>query len=138
VPFLDHKLVEYTARMPERMKLRRGFNTKYVLRRAMKGVLPEAILTRGKMGFPVPVGKWFRGEFRHVLDDYVTGERASARGVFRPEFVRTLVARHLAGEDHTERLWALVNFEMWQRRFFDGEAVSCEPREELEVAAALK
>ena len=68
VPFLDHKLVEYTARMPERMKLRRGRTTKYVLRRAMKGVLPEAILKRGKMGFPVPVGKWFRGEYRHMLD----------------------------------------------------------------------
>jgi asparagine synthase (glutamine-hydrolysing) len=137
VPFLDHRLVEYTARMPERMKLRRGFNTKYVLRRAMKGVLPEAILTRGKMGFPVPVGKWFRGEFRHVLEEYVTGERAASRGVFEPGFVRALVARHLAGEDHSERLWALVNFEMWLRRFFDGEA-SYEPREELEVAAAVK
>jgi asparagine synthase (glutamine-hydrolysing) len=137
VPFLDHRLVEYTARMPERMKLRRGFNTKYVLRRAMKGVLPEAILTRGKMGFPVPVGKWFRGEFRHVLEEYVTGGRAASRGVFEPGFVRALVARHLAGEDHSERLWALVNFEMWLRRFFDGEA-SCEPREELEVAAAVK
>ncbi|HEV7891013.1 MAG TPA: asparagine synthase (glutamine-hydrolyzing) [Pyrinomonadaceae bacterium] len=137
VPFLDHKLVEYTARMPERMKLRRGLNTKYVLRRAMKGVLPEAIITRGKMGFPVPVGKWFRGEFRHVLDEYVTGERAAARGVFEPRFVRALVARHLAGEDHTERLWSLVNFEMWQRRFIDGETPGG-PREELEVAASVK
>ena len=56
-----------------------------------------------------------------MLDEYVTGERAAARGIFDPGFVRGLVARHLAGEDHTERLWALVNFEMWQRRFFDGE-----------------
>ena len=121
VPFLDHKLVEYTARLPRRMKLRGARETKHVLRRAMKGVLPEAILTRGKMGFPVPVGKWFRGEYRHLLDEYVLSERAAARGVFDPEFVRGLVARHLAGEEHTERLWALVNFEMWQRRFFDGE-----------------
>ena len=67
----------------------------------------------------------------------MTGGRAAARGVFEPRFVRALVARHLAGEDHTERLWALVNFEMWQRRFVDGEALS-EPREELEVAGALK
>jgi asparagine synthase (glutamine-hydrolysing) len=121
VPFLDHKLVEYTARLPRRMKLRGARQTKYVLRRAMKGVLPESILTRGKMGFPVPVGKWFRGEYRHLLDEYVLSERAAARGVFEPGFVRRLVARHLAGEEHTERLWALVNFEMWQRRFFDGE-----------------
>jgi asparagine synthase (glutamine-hydrolysing) len=113
------------------MKLRGARQTKYVLRRAMKGVLPEAILTRGKMGFPVPVGAWFRGEYRHLLDEYVTGERAAARGVFDPAFVRQLVSRHLAGENHTERLWALVNFEMWQRRFFDGE----EPKQARGVAA---
>lgn len=121
VPFLDHRLVEYTARMPERMKLR-GWTTKYVLRRAMEGVLPKQILTRPKMGFPVPVGAWFRGRYRHVVDEYVLGERAASRGVFERDFVRGMVARHQSGaEDHTERIWALVNFEMWQRRFFDGE-----------------
>lgn len=121
VPFLDHRLVEYTARMPERMKLR-GWTTKYVLRRAMEGVLPRQILTRPKMGFPVPVGAWFRGRYRHVVDEYVLGSRAASRGVFDPEYVRGMVERHQSGaEDHTERLWALVNFEMWQRRFFDGE-----------------
>src|SRR6202035_1514023 len=65
VPFLDHKLVEFTSRLPERLKLR-GWTTKYVLRKAMKGVLPEAILSRPKMGFPVPIGKWFRGPYRSI------------------------------------------------------------------------
>ena len=140
VPFLDHRLVEYAARMPERMKLRRGLQTKYVLRRAMAGVLPEQILSRSKMGFPVPVGKWFRGEYRHLLDEYVTGERAAARGIFDPEFVRGLVARHLAGEQHSERLWALVNFEMWMRRFVDGEEPAGEPRRQdfAETVAAVR
>jgi asparagine synthase (glutamine-hydrolysing) len=135
VPFLDHKLVEYTARMPERMKLR-GWKTKYVLRRAMEKVLPPQILTRPKMGFPVPVGAWFRGRFRHVVDEYVLGERAASRRVFEPAFVRGLVELHRSGaEDHTERLWALVNFEMWQRRFFDGEETTpaCEVLEEAAV-----
>jgi asparagine synthase (glutamine-hydrolysing) len=118
VPFLDHKLVEFTARMPDTMKLR-GATTKYVLRESMKGVLPEAILRRSKMGFPVPIGAWFRGQFKSVVDEYVLGERALARGIFAPEFVRNLVSLHQAGEDHSERLWALVNFEMWLRRFFD-------------------
>ncbi len=132
VPFLDHKLVEYTARMPERMKLR-GLTTKYVLRRAMKDVLPPEILSRGKMGFPVPVGAWFRGAYRNVVDEYVLGERATARGIFDRDYVRRLVARHDAGEDHAERLWALVNFEMWLRRFVDGEDVAApkEAREEV-------
>ncbi|HUS09701.1 MAG TPA: asparagine synthase (glutamine-hydrolyzing) [Pyrinomonadaceae bacterium] len=121
VPFLDHKLVEFTARLPQRLKLKKGWTTKYVLRQAMKDVLPAPILARKKMGFPVPVGKWFRGEFSHVIDEYVLSERAAARGIFNHEFVRSLVARHRRGENHSERLWALVNFEMWQRQFFDRE-----------------
>ena len=127
VPFLDHKLVEFTARMPDTMKLRGG-TTKYVLRESMKGVLPERILSRPKMGFPVPIGTWFRGPFKSIVDEYVTSERALSRGIFAPEFVRQIVSLHQAGEDHSERLWALVNFEMWQRRFFDSESKpSAEP-----------
>jgi asparagine synthase (glutamine-hydrolysing) len=122
VPFLDHKLVELTARLPERMKLR-GMTTKHILREAMKGVLPEPILTRSKMGFPVPLGAWFRGPFRPLVDEYVLGERALSRGLFDPDFVRGLVARHQTGaENHAERLWMLLNFEMWQRQFINGEA----------------
>ena len=113
VPFLDHTLVEFTARLPERMKLRR-LTTKYILRRSMKGVLPEPILTRRKMGFPVPVGAWFRGAYRSVIDDYALSARSLERGVFDPAFVRNLVAEHQSGaRDHSQRLWSLVNFEMW-------------------------
>ncbi|MCI0487081.1 MAG: asparagine synthase (glutamine-hydrolyzing) [Blastocatellia bacterium] len=130
VPFLDHELVEFAAALPVKMKLR-GLTTKYILRRAMKGRLPEEILTRRKMGFPVPVGAWLRGPFRFMLDEYVLSPRASERGIFDAAYVRELVARHQAGENHTERLWALVNFEIWQRRFFDREpaisAISYQP-----------
>jgi len=121
VPFLDHKLVEFTCRLPERLKLR-GSTTKYILREAMKGVLPEPILSRPKMGFPVPIGAWFRRGYASIIDEYVLSERALSRGLFAPEFVRSLVHRHQnGGENHSERLWALVNFEIWQRQFFDDE-----------------
>jgi asparagine synthase (glutamine-hydrolysing) len=121
VPFLDHKLVEFSTALPDRLKLR-GWTTKYVLREAMKGLLPDAILRRGKMGFPVPLGRWFRHAFRPLLDEFVVGERAVARGLFQPDFLRQLVQEHAAGTaNHTERLWTLVNFEMWQRLFLDRE-----------------
>src|SRR5687768_4389436 len=124
VPFLDHKLVEFTASLPERLKLR-GWTTKYVLRQSMKGVLPAAILDRPKMGFPVPVGKWFRGAYSSVLDEYVLGSRARERGIFNAEFTRALIEQHQRGEaNHSERLWSLVNLEMWFRRFIDGETTS--------------
>lgn len=121
VPFLDHRLAGFAARLPRRMKLR-GSTTKWILREAMKGILPGEILERPKMGFPVPVGNWFRGAYKHIVDEYVLSERTLARGVFDGSAVRSLVARHNAGENHDERLWALVNFEIWQRQFFDGEA----------------
>jgi asparagine synthase (glutamine-hydrolysing) len=121
VPFLDNHMIEFATAMPVQMKLR-GWTTKYVLREAMKSILPKEILTRKKMGFPVPVGAWFRGRFRPILDEYVLGARARQRGIFNEQYVRELVARHEAGENHAERLWMLVNFEIWQRRFFDGEA----------------
>ena len=88
----------------------------------MKGILPPEILDRPKMGFPVPVGNWFRGEFKHVVDEYVLSGRATERGILDAAFVRKLVDEHNAGENHDERIWSLVNFEIWQRRFIDGEA----------------
>jgi asparagine synthase (glutamine-hydrolysing) len=136
VPFLDHRLVEYTAKLPQRMKIR-GSETKWILREAMKGILPEEILTRSKMGFPVPIGNWFRNEFRGIVDEYVLSERSLSRGIFNQDYVREIVARHNSGENHDERLWFLVNFEIWQRRFIDGEAFENKEAEIREELAAI-
>jgi len=130
VPFLDHPLVEFASGLPERLKLR-GLTTKWVLRESMKDVLPPEILSRKKMGFPVPIGAWFRGAYRTVVDEYVLGPRAMQRGLFDPNAVRSLVEAHARGENHSERLWSLVNLEMWQRIFLDGE-----PRESMRITAA--
>jgi asparagine synthase (glutamine-hydrolysing) len=120
VPFLDHKLVEFSASLPDSLKVR-GIATKRVLREAMKGVLPESILTRPKMGFPVPLERWLRTDFRPMLEEHLLGDRARSRGLFRPECVSRLIQEHVAGANHTERLWALLNLEIWQRIFMDGE-----------------
>ena len=137
VPFLDPALVEFTARLPERLKLR-GYTTKYILRRSMEGLLPESILKRRKMGFPVPLGAWFRGRFRSVIDDYVLSERTMERGVFDRTFVKNLVAEHETGNrDHSERLWSLVNLEIWLRQFIDGEDLTVETSSVAGAAAAV-
>jgi len=120
VPFLDHKLVEFTARMPQKMKIR-GRQTKWILREAMRGILPDEILERPKMGFPVPMGKWLRNEFRHLTQEYVLSERTLARGIFDADFVRRLVTEHDAGKDHAAGIFRLLNLEMWHRQFIDGE-----------------
>ena len=98
----------------------------------MTNVLPPEILTRRKMGFPVPVGAWLRGPYRHVLDEMVLGPRALSRGLFDEAALRRIVASHTSGEaNHSERLWSLINLEMWQRMQFDGE-----PVEDLRAAVA--
>ncbi|MBV8404511.1 MAG: asparagine synthase (glutamine-hydrolyzing), partial [Gammaproteobacteria bacterium] len=120
VPFLDHPLTEWVATLPQAMKLR-GTTTKWILRQAMQGRLPAPILTRRKMGFPVPVGAWLRGAWRPLLGEYVTGGRARERGLFDAGTVERIVAEHLQGINHAERLWALLTFEIWARVFLDGE-----------------
>jgi len=137
VPFLDHKLVEFAASLPTRQKLR-GLTTKYVLRRAMKHRLPREILSRRKMGFPVPVGSWLRGRFARLVDEYVLSPRARRRRIFDAGFTRELVVRHRLGENHTERLWMLINFEIWQRQFIDGERLDSKmPDEQQSVRVAV-
>ena len=123
VPFLDHPLVEFASTLPERLKLR-GWTTKYVLRQAMRDMLPPEILSRKKMGFPVPVGPWLRGAWRPLVDEFVLSERTAQRGIFAPAALQELAAAHGAGANNGQRLWSLINFEIWQRIFFDGEPAS--------------
>ncbi|HJT21054.1 MAG TPA: asparagine synthase-related protein, partial [Nitrospira sp.] len=137
VPYLDHRLVEQAMTIPGTQRMRR-WETKVVLRRALRDLVPQPILTRSKMGFPVPFGSWVRGPFRRMLDDYVLGPRALDRKLFRSEALRRLVDEHTAGiRLHTDRLWLLVNLELWHRIAIDGEGPQPleEPIEATEVSA---
>ncbi len=121
VPFLDHPFVEHVAAMPGRFKLR-GWQTKVVLRKALQPLVPRAILTRPKMGFPVPLGRWLRGPHWSVVQEFVLGPRALRRKLFHPSTLFRLALEHRAGTwQHGDRLWLLVNLEIWQRIFLDGE-----------------
>jgi asparagine synthase (glutamine-hydrolysing) len=121
VPFLDHEFVERAVRLPSALKVR-GLTTKAVLREALKNSVPREILQRPKMGFPVPVGRWLRGPFWPVVEEFVLGARACERGFFKPAALRRLAEEHRSGlREHGDRLWLLVNFEMWQRIFLEGE-----------------
>jgi asparagine synthase (glutamine-hydrolysing) len=123
VPFLDHHLVEFAARLPERLKLN-GFTTKRILREAVRGLLPESILTRPKMGFPVPFANWMRGPWGHAAADVLLDRRARERGIFRPAAVAALLEAHRNGRRRAgDSIWALLNLELWFRTFIDGEGV---------------
>lgn len=118
-PFLDHKFVEMAASIPTPMKIRRG-RTKYILRRAFQGRLPERILGRGKMGFGVPLARWFRGELREYAREVLLDPSALRRGYFREEGLRDLLETHAAGrEDHGFLIWSLLVLELWHRHVLE-------------------
>ncbi|HKO63283.1 MAG TPA: asparagine synthase (glutamine-hydrolyzing) [Pyrinomonadaceae bacterium] len=118
-PFLDHPLMEFAASLPENFKLRRR-TTKYLLKKIFKDFLPVEILKRRKMGFAVPVGRWFKRELQPFLRETLLSEKALKRGLFRPEGVRQLVDLHTSGKaDHSHRLWVLLMLELWFQQFID-------------------
>jgi len=132
VPFLDHELVEHVVALPDRLKVR-GWETKLVLRESLKSLIPREILERPKMGFPVPLARWLRGPMRHAAEELVAGPRALDRGIFEPDMMRRLLREHTTGTaNHDDRLWLLMNLELWHRSFVEGErdvssAASAEP-----------
>ena len=127
VPFLDQSVVETAAATPARFKLA-GWRTKALLREAVRDLVPAPILSRRKMGFPVPLDGWLRGRFRPVVEEFVLGPRSLRRGLFVPGALRRLVQEHHAGVGrHADRLWLLINLELWQRIFVDGEDVRIGP-----------
>src|SRR5215213_4592437 len=118
-PFLDHKVIEFAASLPENLKLR-GLTTKYILRKTLQKLLPSENLKRGKMGFGVPIGHWFRGQMQPFLREQLLSARAAGRGLFRPEAVRRMVDLHTRGErDYPHQLWTLLMLELWFQRFID-------------------
>lgn len=118
-PFLDHKLMEFAARLPSHYKLR-GFIKKYILKKAIKDYLPHENIHRKKMGFGVPVGRWFRAELKGLLMDTVLSESALKRGYFKPESIKNMVNYHIEGKkDYTFQLWTLLMLELWYKRFID-------------------
>ena len=114
-PFLDQALVEYVARLPDRLKLARG-RTKVILRQAFADLVPAEILRRGKMGFGVPLRTWFTGELRDYLRDLLLAPDARLRAYVDQGYVRRLAEAFLGGRaDHSHRLWTLLTFEVWLR-----------------------
>jgi asparagine synthase (glutamine-hydrolysing) len=127
VPFLDHKLVEFAATLPDSWKLS-GWTTKRVLRESMKGVLPDSILNRPKMGFPVPFGEWTRKGWNGVARDVLLDRRSRERGIIDVAAVDTLLRRHAQGRiDAGDRIWSLLNLELWYRTFIDNTGVQTLP-----------
>src|SRR5216683_1105562 len=116
-PFLDTHVVEFAARLPSSQKL--GFwRTKLILKRALRGVVPEEILRRPKKGFGIPVARWIRGPLRALFDDLFSAQSLASSGVFQPAAGQRLLQAHLRGQaDLRKPLWTMAIFLLWQRQW---------------------
>jgi asparagine synthase (glutamine-hydrolysing) len=118
-PLLDHKLIEFSQTIPASLKLR-GLETKSILKRAVRGLIPDEIIDRKKQGFGVPIQKWFKEDLREMLHDTLTGSRARQRGYFKPGAVEAILDEHMRGRrDNSRHLWGLLTLELWHRALID-------------------
>lgn len=116
-PFLDTELVNFVSRLPFDMKLR-GNKSKYILKKALSNILPQEILTRGKMGFGVPIARWFRGELKDYIYQVLLDDRAKKRGYFNTSEIKRLLDEHTSGRaNYGYPLWTLLFLEVWHNVF---------------------
>jgi asparagine synthase (glutamine-hydrolysing) len=117
-PFLDHEFMELAFRMPGDWKLKGLFGHKWILKQAFGSKLPPSIRRRGKMGFGIPLGAWFRGRLKDYWRAHVLCEKALARGYFEKAALDSLWEQHQSGRrDHGYRLWALLMLELWHLQY---------------------
>ena len=129
VPFLDHPLVEFTARIPAQFLID-GMAGKLVLKQAVEDLLPKSIVYRKKMGFPTPWDYWLSGPQLDDLERVLLEPRSVERGFFRKEVLQRIFAEHRKKlRDHGNRIWRLINFEIWQRVLIDREPVEAVSRQ---------
>jgi asparagine synthase (glutamine-hydrolysing) len=118
-PFLDHKVIEFAASLPESIKAR-GLETKSLLKKVASRLVPREAIYRRKMGFGVPVGKWLREDMQDFARSVLLSERSLNRGIVRPETLYKYLDEHTeARRDYGTQIWTLLMLELWFQRFID-------------------
>jgi len=119
VPFLDHKLVEFVATIPSRLKLK-GWEKKHILIKSLERVLPGSILRRRKQGFSIPLGTWLRGPLRELTHAHLSSSHLRDLGIFREKVVERILGEHESERrNHETKIWALLIFVLWRKRYMD-------------------
>jgi asparagine synthase (glutamine-hydrolysing) len=118
-PYLDPRVAEFAASLPASYKLH-GYTSKYILKKAAKGLVPPFVWRRGKKGFGVPFAKWLKSELRPLAHDLLSPERLRRNGIFNPAYVAKLQDEHERGvANHRKLLWTLLSFELWRESFVE-------------------
>lgn len=118
-PFLDHHVIEFAASLPENLKMRSA-ETKSLLKKVAARLVPKEAVYRRKMGFGVPVGKWFRSSMKDFVQSILLSEKSLSRGIFKSEVLQRYTDEHISGKrDHTYQIWTLLMLELWFQKFID-------------------
>jgi asparagine synthase (glutamine-hydrolysing) len=118
---LDHRFVEFVATIPQQLKLKR-FQKKYLLRKALRKLLPSSVLDRPKKGFSVPIHSWFRGPLKSMAYEVLLSSKARKRGYFHMQRIEQLLDEHCRqGVNRQSEIWNLLMFELWHLQYMDGE-----------------
>ncbi|NCT68793.1 MAG: asparagine synthase (glutamine-hydrolyzing) [Rhodanobacteraceae bacterium] len=121
-PLLDHRLIDFAARLPANLRIRGG-RGKYLLRRVAARWLPAEVLAKRKQGFGVPLAAWFRGPLRELAQDLIASRAFRERGLLAPRAAEECLRQHLSGaDDCSEALWLILSLELWARRYLDAPA----------------
>ena len=126
-PLMDHKLIEWLATLPSSLKIR-GQEGKYLLKKSMEPLLPNDVLYRPKMGFSVPLARWFRGPLKERMRNSILGSRLAETGWFNPRYLNHLVDAHSSGSrDYSASLWTLLMFEAFLRNVMEADSTNPSP-----------
>jgi len=118
-PFLDHKLIEFVSNIPSEMKMRDG-QSKYILKKAMQGIIPNEILYREKQGFGMPINEWIKAQLQTRIHSDLTETRTVERGYFERSYIDGLLTEQSSGRrDNSYAIWLLWMLELWHRKFID-------------------
>jgi asparagine synthase (glutamine-hydrolysing) len=118
VPFLDKALVELAMDIPAALKIKNGIS-KYILKKAVQGMIPDSVIQRKKMGFDVPMANWLRGDFGRQAESDISNSYFVRDGLFSPEFIRTIFSQHRAGMNRAMLIWVLFNLVKWHDHWFE-------------------
>lgn len=122
VPFLDHKILEFAARLPRNQKVR-GWKMKYLLKRAVAKHVPSEILRRRKIGFPMPYVKWVNNDLKGLVMDILLDSKSISRGYFRRAAVEDLIESNFSSSRYAAEIFSLVVLELWHRAFIDHQEI---------------
>lgn len=123
VPFLDHRMVEYSMRIPGKLKIKNG-EPKYILKKAVEGIIPHNIIYRKKQGFAAPVSEWLRNEWKNFAEEKLMNTQLVRDGYFNKDYLRALIDNHTSHKtEGGQNLWNLLNLSLWHEHWIEGKTL---------------